>query len=254
MADSRRGRSPGLLARLLPWLQRGPQVYALVGRSGTGKSYKARAIAQRYGIELIIDDGLIIRNGTIIAGRSAKREKGIISAVRTAVFANPDQVADARRVLAAERFRRILVIGTSLKMVQRIVATLELPAIVRIIPIEQAASREEIARALRVRTEQGKHIIPVPSVEIKRSYPHIFFESMKELIAGTRRGFGRRPQDAHLVEKTVVRPPYSRPARAKLKPAAKPDAAAAPTDGSAQLAPRAKPDAAEKPLVARPET
>jgi hypothetical protein len=230
VADSRRGRSPGLFARLLPWLPRGPQVYALVGRSGTGKSYKARVVAQRHSIELIIDDGLIIRNGTIIAGRSAKREKGIISAVRTAVFANPDQVADARRVLAAERFRRILVIGTSLKMVRRIVTSLGLPAPSRIIPIEQAASREEIARALRVRAEQGKHIIPVPSLEIKRSSPHIFFESMKELIAGTRRGFGRRPQDAHLVEKTVVRPPYSRP------PKAKPDGAAAPTDSSAKPA------------------
>ena len=246
VADSRRGRSPGLFARLLPWLPRGPQVYALVGRSGTGKSYKARAVAQRHDIELIIDDGLLIRNGTIIAGRSAKREKGIISAVRTAVFANPDQVADARRVLAAERFRRILVIGTSLKMVQRIVTSLGLPAPSRIIPIEQAASREEIARALRVRAEQGKHIIPVPSVEIKRSYPHIFFESMKELIAGTRRGLGRKPQDAHLVEKTVVRPPYSRPRKAKPdaggSPPAKPDAVAAPTDGTA------------KPAETRPDT
>ena len=215
VADTRRGRTPGLLARLLPWLPRGPQVYALVGRSGTGKSFKARAVAQRHGIEVIIDDGLVIRNGTIIAGRSAKREKGIISAVRTAVFANPDQLAEARRVLSAERFRRILVIGTSLKMVNRIAASLELPAIARVIPIEQAASREEIARALRVRAEQGKHIIPVPSVEIKRSYPHIFFEGMKELLAGTRRGFGRVPRDTHLVEKTVVRPPYSRPRKAK---------------------------------------
>jgi ABC-type oligopeptide transport system ATPase subunit len=215
VADSRRDRSRGPIARLLPWLSRGPHVFALVGRSGTGKSYKARAIAQRHNIELIIDDGLIIRNGTIVAGRSAKREKGIISAVRTAVFANPDQLEDARRVLAAERVRRILVIGTSVKMVRRIVGSLGLPAPSRVIPIEQAASREEIARALRVRAEQGKHIIPVPSVEIKRSYPHIFFESMKELITGTRRGLRRRPQDSNLVEKTVVRPPYSRPRRAK---------------------------------------
>jgi hypothetical protein len=235
VATSRRDRPPRLIARLLPWLPRGPQVYALVGRSGTGKSYKARAVAQRHGIELIIDDGLIIRNGTIVAGRSAKREKGIISAVRTAVFANPNQVADARRVLSAERVRRILVIGTSVKMVLRIVASLDLPAPSRIIPIEQAASREEIARALRVRAEQGKHIIPVPSVEIKRSYPHIFFESMKELIAGTRRGLNRRPQDAHLVEKTVVRPPYSRPPRAK------PPLAALPAERPAQPSPAEKP-------------
>ena len=215
VAESRRGRSPGFLARLLPWLPRGPQVYALVGRSGTGKSYKAGAVAQRFGIDLIIDDGLVIRGGAIIAGRSAKREKGIVSAVRTALFANPDQAADARRAIEAEHFRRILVIGTSLKMVRRIAAGLGLPEFTRIIPIEQAATREEIARAMRVRAEQGKHIIPVPSVEVKRSYPHIFFESVKELIAGTRRGFGRRPRDAQLVEKTVVRPPYSRPPRAK---------------------------------------
>ncbi len=220
VADTRRAKAPGLLARLLPWLPRGPQVFALVGRSGTGKSYKAGAVAQRFGIDLIIDDGLVIRAGAIIAGRSAKREKGIVSAVRTALFANPDQAEEARRVLAEQRYRRILVIGTSLKMVRRIAAGLGLPEISRIIPIEQAASREEIARALHVRSEQGKHIIPVPSIEVKRSYPHIFFESVKELIAGTRRGFGRRPRGAHMVEKTVVRPPYSRPPRAKSGPAA----------------------------------
>jgi len=230
-------------------------VFALVGRSGTGKSYRARAIAQRHGIELIIDDGLIIRNGTIIAGRSAKREKGIIGAVRTAVFANPDQVADARRALAAERLRRVLVIGTSVKMVQRIVASLGLPSPSRIIPIEQAASREEISRALRVRAEQGKHIIPVPSVEIKRSYPHIFFESMKELLAGRRRGLGRRPQDSSLVEKTVVRPPYSRPRRVRPTAAtgpreSQPQPGASPTPGApAQPTASPPPDASEKPPI-----
>jgi hypothetical protein len=215
VAETRRGRAPRLLARLLPWLPRGPQVYALVGRSGTGKSYKAGAVAQRFGIDLIIDDGLVIRGGAIIAGRSAKREKGIVSAVRTALFANPDQAEEARRVIGEQRFRRILVIGTSLKMVRRIAGSLGLPEFSRIIPIEQAASREEIARALHVRSEQGKHIIPVPSVEVKRSYPHIFFESVKELIAGTRRGFGRKPSGAQMVEKTVVRPLYSRRPRAK---------------------------------------
>jgi hypothetical protein len=236
VATPRRRRTPGLLARLLPWLARGPQVYALVGRSGTGKSYKAGAIAQRFHIDLIIDDGLVIRGGAIIAGRSAKREKGIVSAVRTALFANPDQAADARRAIGSEHFRRILVIGTSLKMVRRIAVGLELPDYTRIIPIEQVATREEIARAMRVRTEQGKHIIPVPSVEVKRSYPHIFFESVKELIAGTRRGFGRKPVDAHLVEKTVVRPPYSRPPRAK------PDGSAAADRGAAAPPPSPGPE------------
>ena len=54
---------------------RGVTVFALVGRSGTGKSFRAKLVAQKFGIDLIIDDGLLIRDQKIIAGRSAKREK-----------------------------------------------------------------------------------------------------------------------------------------------------------------------------------
>ena len=67
-------------------------------------------------------------------------------------------------------------------MLQRIVTTLGLPPIHRVIRIEEVSTREEITRALKIRAEQGKHIIPVPAVEIKRSYPHIFFESVKILL------------------------------------------------------------------------
>ncbi len=209
-----------MLARLAARLRRRPETFALVGRSGAGKSFKARSVAQRFRIDLIIDDGLVIRGQKIIAGRSAKREKGILGAVRTAVFANPEQLVDARKVLASERYRRILVIGTSMKMLQRIVTTLGLPPITRVITIEEVSTREEIDRALRVRAEQGKHIIPVPAVEVKRSYPHIFFESVMVLLTGGR-GI-RRKHPREVVEKTVVRPPYSRLARAK--PAATPPA------------------------------
>ena len=229
------------LLRRVVWALGGIQVFALVGAAGTGKSFRAQLVAQKHGIDLIVDDGLLIRGQQIVAGRSAKAEKAFLAAIRTAMFHDREHMMAVRQALARERFRRILVIGTSLKMVKRIVASLELPPISRVIPIEQAASREEIARALRVRAEQGKHIIPVPSVEIKRSYPHIFFESMKELIAGTRGGLGRRPQDAHLVEKTVVRPPYSRPRKAK-------PAAAPPIDGADQ------PESGAKPPAAPPES
>ena len=43
------------------WLIRGIRVYALVGESGTGKSFRAKLVAQKYGIDMIIDDGLLIR-------------------------------------------------------------------------------------------------------------------------------------------------------------------------------------------------
>ena len=50
-------------------------VYALVGESGTGKSFRSRLLAEKYGINAIIDDGLLIQDEKIIAGHSAKREK-----------------------------------------------------------------------------------------------------------------------------------------------------------------------------------
>ncbi len=36
------------------------KVYAFVGPSGTGKSYRAQMVANQKGIEYIIDDGLLI--------------------------------------------------------------------------------------------------------------------------------------------------------------------------------------------------
>ena len=40
-------------------------VYALVGESGTGKSFRAKLLAESYGIDAIIDDGLLIQNDKI---------------------------------------------------------------------------------------------------------------------------------------------------------------------------------------------
>jgi hypothetical protein len=195
------------LSRLFPWLMRKRLVFALVGKSGTGKSFKAREVARRFRIDLIIDDGLLIRGQKIMAGRSAKREKGILSAIKTAVFANPDQTREVRQVLAERARGRVLIIGTSRKMITRIATTLQLLPIYRVISIEEVSTREEISRALRIRAEQGKHIIPVPGVEIKRNYPHIFFESVKILLKGKK---GLRRSEEEIVEKTVVRPEYGR--------------------------------------------
>jgi ABC-type glutathione transport system ATPase component len=204
------------LKRLFPWIKRKPRTFALVGKSGTGKSFKARQVARRFGIDLIIDDGLLIHGQKIVGGKSAKREKGILSAIKTAVFANPEQIAEARKAIAQANASRVLVICTSTKMLQRIAKTLGLPPIQRVIRIEEVSTREEISRALKVRAEQGKHIIPVPAVEVKRSYPHIFFESVKILLKSTR---GLRKTEAEIVEKTVVRPEYGLRSKSPPRPA-----------------------------------
>jgi len=55
-------------------------------KDGTGKSFRAKLVAQKYGIELIIDDGLLIRDNRILVGHSAKKEKTFLAAVKVALF------------------------------------------------------------------------------------------------------------------------------------------------------------------------
>ena len=55
-------------------------VIALVGPSGTGKSHRALLVANQYKADIIIDDGLLIKDGKIIAGSAAKKEKSRIMA------------------------------------------------------------------------------------------------------------------------------------------------------------------------------
>jgi len=188
----------------MTWLFKGVQVLALVGGSGTGKSFRARLVAEKHGIDLIIDDGLLIKDQKILAGRSAKREKGILAAIGTALFAERNHAESVRRALNKEKFKRVLVIGTSDKMVRKIARRLQLPHPTKIIRIEEIASREEIAAAVRSRNTEGKHIIPIPALEVKRSYPHIFLDSMKIFFKRRFHPLGR----GNIIEKTVVRPEY----------------------------------------------
>ena len=47
------------------------EVYALIGASGTGKSHNAYIVMEQYGIDMMIDDGLLIKDGKKMAGSSA---------------------------------------------------------------------------------------------------------------------------------------------------------------------------------------
>ncbi len=201
-------RMKNLFAHLV-WLFKGVQVFALVGKSGTGKSFRAQLVAQKYGIDLIIDDGLLIRDQKILAGRSAKKQKGILAAIGTALFAEAGHALEVREALNRQTFRRILIIGISEKMVRKIARRLQLPHPSKIVKIEDVATQEEIAAAMRSRSVEGKHIIPVPALEVRRSYPQIFLDSVK--IFFKRRFQPIRKGD--IFEKTVVRPEYSRKGR-----------------------------------------
>ena len=58
------------------------QVYAFVGKTGTGKSYNAQSVAKENDIHYIIDDAILIKNTKVIAGKSAKTEANFIASVK----------------------------------------------------------------------------------------------------------------------------------------------------------------------------
>jgi ABC-type oligopeptide transport system ATPase subunit len=189
------------------------KVYALVGESGTGKSFHAKLVAQKYRINLIIDDGLLIKDNRIIAGRSAKEEKSYMGAVRTALFDGEAERQEVAGRLAVENFRKILILGTSNKMIGKIAGRLGLPKPGKFIRIEDIASRDEIETALRTRRIEGKHVIPAPQTEVKRSYAAIFFDAIRV----RKKNIG--PQSIVVTpvhEKSLVRPLYSRRERVKI--------------------------------------
>ena len=62
------------------------KVYAFVGPSGTGKSYRAQMVASEKNISYIIDDGLLIKENEVLAGESAKKAPTKVGTVKHALF------------------------------------------------------------------------------------------------------------------------------------------------------------------------
>ncbi|HOX92730.1 MAG TPA: hypothetical protein PLC54_07390, partial [Spirochaetales bacterium] len=182
--------------------------------SGTGKSFRAKLVAQKYGVDLLIDDGLLIRGDAIVAGKSAKHEKLYLAAVKTALFHDKAHRDEVARALQRIRWKRILIIGTSEKMVRKIAERLQLPLPHKLIKIEDIASPEEIEKAKQTRKVEGKHVIPVPALEIRRSYPRIFYDSVRVFL---QRNLGPAViATPKLYEKSVVRPEFSKRGRVAI--------------------------------------
>jgi len=184
------------------------KVFALIGESGTGKSFHAKLVAQKYRIDFIIDDGLLIKENRIIAGHSAKKENSFMAAVKVALFDEKSHRDEVARRLQSEKYKRILLLGTSDRMVNKIAARLQLPAPVKIVKIEDIATQEEIDKAIRTRRIEGKHVIPVPSLEAKKNYANIFYDAIR--IFKRRRAVAAIGPVPTLHEKSVVRPEYSK--------------------------------------------
>lgn len=198
---------------------KGITVYALVGGSGTGKSYRAKLIAQKHGLEAIIDDGLLIRDDKILAGHSAKKEKTYLGAVRVALFDEKKHRDEIAKTIQKLKIKKILILGTSEKMVNKIASRLQLPVPSKIIKIEEIATQEEINTAIRSRNVEGKHVIPVPAIEVKRDYPKIFYNAVRVTFGNTIKNLVT-PNNSKRFEKSVVRPEFSKKGRVSISEAA----------------------------------
>lgn len=195
-------------------------VFAFVGESGTGKSFRSKLLASKYGISAIIDDGLLIQNDKILAGHSAKREKTYMGAVRVALFDSKEHRDEVAKALKKAKIKKILILGTSEKMVGKIAMRLQLPAPEKFIHIEDIATREEIEKAIKARQIEGKHVIPVPSIEIQKSYPQIFSNTVKVFLRNKGIFLKKDTTEGQLFEKSIVQPEFSKKQRVIISEAA----------------------------------
>ena len=179
------------------------KVYAFVGPSGTGKSYRAQMVAGEYDIKYIIDDGILVRNNDIVAGTSAKKAPTKIETIKRALFQNEEQRKEMIKAFNKLKPKSVLILGTSDKMVKEIAQNLELPQIEKTIYITDVATEEEISNAKRVRTTEGKHVIPVPTFEIKKDFSGFLLDPLQIFKS---KGSGEKP---YISEKSIIRPTFS---------------------------------------------
>ena len=179
------------------------KVYAFVGPSGTGKSYRAQMVANEKNIKYIIDDGLLIRENEIVAGISAKKAQTKIETVKQAIFLDASRKIEMCNAIKKYKPESILILGTSDDMVKKIAHNLNLPEIEEIIYITDVATKQEMETARRIRQTEGKHVIPVPTFEIKKDFSGYLLDPLQ--IFKTK-GRGQKP---YIAEKSIIRPTFS---------------------------------------------
>ena len=179
------------------------KVYAFVGPSGTGKSYRAQMVASEKNINFKIDDGLLIKDNEVIAGESAKKASTKIETVKHALFYKDEEKEEIIKALKKYKPESILILGTSDGMVEKIAANLGLPEISEITYISDVATQEEMETARRIRVTEGKHVIPVPTFEIKKDFSGYLLDPLQ--IFKTK-GKGQQP---YISEKSIIRPTFS---------------------------------------------
>ena len=179
------------------------KVYAFVGPSGTGKSYRAQMVASEKNINYIIDDGLLIKDNEVVAGESAKKAATKVATVKRALFYEEAEKEVIIKAIKKYKPESILILGTSDGMVEKIANNLGLPEISETVYITDVATEEEIKTARRIRITEGKHVIPVPTFEIKKDFSGYLLDPLQIFKS---KGKGEKP---YISEKSIIRPTFS---------------------------------------------
>ena len=179
------------------------KVYAFVGPSGTGKSYRAQMVASEYNIRYIIDDGLLIKDNEVIAGVSAKKAPTEIETVKGALFLNQEKAEEIKKAFRKYKPESLLILGTSDGMIEKIRTNLELPELEKTIYITDVATEQEMEEAKRMRMVEGKHVIPVPTFEIKKDFSGYILDPLQIFKS---KGKDAKP---YISEKSIIRPTFS---------------------------------------------
>ncbi len=180
------------------------EVYALIGHSGTGKSHHAPVLAAKHNIEYIVDDGLLIKGNITLAGRSAKRESTRYGAIKRAVFNDPEHARQVRERLEEIKPEKILILGTSRRMAEVIAENLGLPKPTFIYHIEEVSDPDSIKKALAIRAEDNRHVIPLPTFAIKKEFPGYIIDPLRSFFTLPEAKSGDIP-----MERSVIRPIFS---------------------------------------------
>ena len=88
-------------------------------------------------------------------------------------------------------------------MVEKIAENLGLPKIIETVYINDVATEEEMKTARNIRVTEGKHVIPVPTFEIKKDFSGYLLDPLQIFKS---KGLGQKP---YVSEKSIIRPTFS---------------------------------------------
>ena len=88
-------------------------------------------------------------------------------------------------------------------MIKKIISNLGLPELTETIYITDVATEEEMDEAKKMRTVEGKHVIPVPTFEIKKDFSGFILDPLQIFKS---KGKDAKP---YISEKSIIRPTFS---------------------------------------------